>query len=64
MIGGLGTEVAEILLEERFAGRFLKIGLPDAYCTIRSVPPAMGSHCPGSRASSDKTAERLLGACS
>jgi transketolase len=33
VIGGLGTEVAELLLEERYAGSFLKIGLPDAYCT-------------------------------
>jgi transketolase len=33
VIGGLGSEVAEILLEEHFSGRFSKIGLPDEYCT-------------------------------
>jgi len=31
-IGGLGTELAELLLVERFQGKFAKIGLPDAYC--------------------------------
>ena len=35
---------------------------PAAYCTIRSVPPAMGSHAPGSAASSDTTACKLPGA--
>jgi hypothetical protein len=33
---------------------------PAAYCTMTSVPPAMGSHTPGSRASSD-TVECKLG---
>ena len=35
--------------------------LPAAYCTITSVPPAMGSHAPGSAASSDTTACKLAG---
>jgi transketolase len=33
VIGGFGSQVAEILLEERYQKRFLKIGLPDVYCT-------------------------------
>jgi transketolase len=32
VIGGLGTQVAEILFEERYANRFAKLGLPDVYC--------------------------------
>jgi len=30
--GGLGTAVAEVLLEFGYQGRFTKIGLPDQYC--------------------------------
>jgi transketolase len=37
VIGGLGTQVAEILLEERYSGPFLKIGLPDVYCTTHGT---------------------------
>jgi transketolase len=33
IINGLGTLVAEALLHVRYSGRFIKIGLPDAYCT-------------------------------
>jgi transketolase len=33
LVGGLGTQMAELLLEERYTRSFLKIGLPDAYCT-------------------------------
>lgn len=33
IINGLGTAIAEILLQEKYSGRFLKIGLPDAYCS-------------------------------
>src|SRR5579863_3115304 len=36
--------------------------LPEAYCTITSVPPAIGNHAPGCSASSDTTADRLPGA--
>lgn len=38
MIGGLGSALSEILLESRYTGEFLKIGLPDQYCDI------VGSH--------------------
>src|SRR5260370_17102052 len=38
--------------------------LPAEYCTITSVPPAMGSHVPGTLAKSDNTAARLPGATS
>ena len=34
---------------------------PAAYCTITSVPPAMGSHLPGSCARSDSTAGKVAG---
>jgi transketolase len=37
VIGGFGTQVAEILLEERYTKRFLKIGLPDVYCTTHGT---------------------------
>jgi transketolase len=33
VVGGFGSQVAEILFEERYPKRFLKMGLPDAYCT-------------------------------
>jgi transketolase len=32
VVGGLGSLVAEHLFEMRYAGRLLKLGLPDAYC--------------------------------
>jgi transketolase len=38
VIGGIGTEVAEILLEAGYRGKFMKIGLPDEYCEL------IGSH--------------------
>jgi transketolase len=38
VIGGLGTEVAELLLAAGYRGRFTKIGLPDEYCV------AVGGH--------------------
>src|SRR5271156_3135835 len=38
--------------------------LPAPYCTITSVPPAIGSHTPGSRASSSSTLDSLPGATS
>src|SRR5271170_4725697 len=34
---------------------------PAEYCTMTSVPPAMGSHAPGSRASSDNTPGNVHG---
>lgn len=34
IVGGLGTELSEFLLSVRFAGKFCKIGLPDAYCRM------------------------------
>lgn len=34
VVGGLGTEMSELLLTERFNGKFGKIGLPDAYCRM------------------------------
>jgi transketolase len=37
VIGGLGSQVAEILLEERYTKRFLKLGLPDVYCTTHGT---------------------------
>src|SRR6202795_4288222 len=37
---------------------------PAAYCTIKSVPPAIGSQVPGSLASSESTDSKLLGATS
>jgi transketolase len=33
IVNGLGTAVAEVLLQERYSGRFIKIGLLDAYCS-------------------------------
>jgi len=33
VIGGFGSQIAEILFEERYSKRFLKMGLPDVYCT-------------------------------
>ena len=32
IVGGFGSQVAEILFEERYTKRFLKLGLPDVYC--------------------------------
>src|SRR4029077_11715466 len=43
---------------------FLADSLPAEYCTITSVPPAMGSHRPGASAKSDNTAGKLPGATS
>jgi transketolase len=37
-IGGLGTAIGEVLLEEKFGGTFTKLGLPDEFCQV------VGSH--------------------
>lgn len=33
VINGLGTAVAEVLLRNGYAGRFVKLGVPDEYCS-------------------------------
>jgi transketolase len=44
IVGGIGTEVAEILLAQRFPGRFVKIGLPDEYCDTHGSPEWLRQH--------------------
>jgi transketolase len=38
VVGGLGTAVAEILFQEKFSGKFAKLGLPDEYCDTHGSP--------------------------
>ena len=42
----------------------IEASFPAAYCTITSVPPAIGSHAPGSLAKSESTAGKAPGAMS
>lgn len=42
--GGLGTMVAEILQEEGYRGKFMKIGLPDEYCPVHGSLSYLRKH--------------------
>lgn len=44
VVGGLGTAVMEVLFARRFAGRFERIGLPDAYCETHGTLPWLRKH--------------------
>lgn len=38
LVGGLSSAVSEVLLEDRWAGRIRKIGIPDVFLECGSVP--------------------------
>jgi len=44
VIGGLGTAMLEALHGSSYSGRFVKIGLPDEYCTTHGTPKWLRTH--------------------